>query len=129
VTVPVVVIVEVMVGMSVLVEVLVIVAESIGVAVCVGSGRDVIVAVAVGVSVGVKVCVTSGVTAGFSETSGKFPVRRTRVDTDVGTGKGLSAELGATKIAATTITNTNMAPRVRIVRMSQKEYIFIDYCQ
>lgn len=125
VTVPVVVTVEVSVGVSVWVAVPVIVTETIGVIVWVGSGLGVIVALGAGVSVGGSVRVASGVTAVVLDVSGEFPVEMTSVDTGVGTGKGLSAEVGATNIAATTTTSTNIAPRVKIVRMSQTEYVFI----
>lgn len=78
---------------------------------------------------GVNANVTAGVSEVVSEISPGLPVERIKVDTKVGTGKGLSAESGATKITATTITNTNMAPSMRIVRMSQKEYVFIENSQ
>ena len=99
------------VGVNVLVAELVEVAEGVGVLVDDGSKLVVIVPVTVSVGETVIAAVT--------------PAVKTSVDTLVGYGKGLSAESGATKITAVRTTAIKMAPRVSIVRTSQKEYRFI----
>jgi hypothetical protein len=100
------------VGVNVLVAELVAVAEDVGVIVGDGGRFGVIFSVIITDGEIVIVPVTS---------TGCI-----RVGSLVGYGKGFSEEFGATKIAAVRTTTTKTAPRVRIVRISQKEYDFID---
>ena len=103
------------------------VADEVGVNVFVAE----VVAVTEGVGVLVKDGWRLGVTISVTISEGKkvnsllASVANDTVGTLVGYGKGFSAESGATKITAARTTAIKMAPRVSIVRMSQKEYRFI----
>lgn len=103
------------------------VADEVGVKVFVAE----LVAVADGVGVLVEegnrlgVMISETVSAGVTVISGVVPAASASVGILVENGKGLSEESGATKIIAVRTTTTKMAPRVSIVRTSQKEYRFI----